>query len=295
MSIQTLRSTSGSASSNIRASRASAPTVLWVNDTYTHGHHESVLRSHQWRTIANSAAYLEPFLVPGRTLLDVGCGPGTITVEFADRLAPGEVIGTDLGADVVEQAAATIGDRTNVGFEVGDGYRLSYDDDSFDIVHAHQVLQHVTDPVGMLRELNRVCKPGGVIAVRDADYAAMSWYPELPALDGWMQTYRSVARHNGADPDAARKLLSWASAAGLSDVTPSATVWCFATEADRQWWGGLWADRVRESSMATQAIDYGFANRDDLERYAAAFAEWTQHPDSWFLVPNGELLCRPAK
>jgi len=261
-------------------------------DTYTHGHHASVLRSHNWRTIENSAAYLEPELQAGRTLLDVGCGPGTITNEFAGRLAPGAVIGLDVAADVVAQAASTAADAkiANVTYEVGDAYALRFDDDSFDIVHAHQVLQHVSDPVALLRELGRVCRPGGTIAVRDADYAAMSWYPELPALDAWMATYRAVAHHNDADPDAARKLLGWAHAAGYESITPSATVWCFATDADRQWWGGLWADRVRSSSLATQAVDYGIATTADLDAYAAAFNEWTADPDSWFLVPNGELL-----
>ena len=65
------------------------------DETYTHGHHESVLRSHRWRTMANSAAYLEPHLEPGLGLLDVGCGPGTITVDLARRLAPGRVVGID--------------------------------------------------------------------------------------------------------------------------------------------------------------------------------------------------------
>src|SRR5262245_25345231 len=50
-------------------------------ETYTHGHHESVLRSHRWRTIENSAAYLLPYLSPGLDVLDVGCGPGTITID----------------------------------------------------------------------------------------------------------------------------------------------------------------------------------------------------------------------
>ena len=54
------------------------------DERYTHGHHESVLRSHNWRTIANSAAYLAPQLVGGSRVLDVGCGPGTITAEMAD-------------------------------------------------------------------------------------------------------------------------------------------------------------------------------------------------------------------
>ena len=73
--------------------------------TYTHGHHESVLRSHRWRTVENSAAYLIPHLRPGLSLLDVGCGPGTITADFAGRLAPGRVCGIDPSADVVAAAA----------------------------------------------------------------------------------------------------------------------------------------------------------------------------------------------
>lgn len=265
-----------------------------MKDTYTHGHHASVLRSHTWRTIDNSAAYLRAELVAGRSLLDVGCGPGTITTEFAERLAPGEVVGVDVGESVIEQARASAADAglDNLRFEAGDGYGLSFADDSFDIVHAHQVLQHVSDPVALLRECGRVCRPGGVVAVRDADYAAMSWFPELPGLDAWMDTYRAVAHRNDADPDAARKLLGWAHRAGFESVTPSATVWCFATDEDRQWWGGLWADRVRSSSLAEQAVAYGIATEDELRSYAEAFTAWASDPDSWFLVPNGELLIR---
>jgi cyclopropane fatty-acyl-phospholipid synthase-like methyltransferase len=54
-----------------------------MNDTYTHGHHDSVLRSHRWRTAETSAGYLLPYLRPGMRLLDVGCGPGTITIDLA--------------------------------------------------------------------------------------------------------------------------------------------------------------------------------------------------------------------
>ena len=72
---------------------------------YTHGHHESVLRSHTWRTIANSAQYLAPHLVDGCRVLDVGCGPGTITAEMADLVgSSGSVTGMDASAEVVELA-----------------------------------------------------------------------------------------------------------------------------------------------------------------------------------------------
>ena len=119
---------------------------------YTHGHHDSVLRSHRRRTAKNSAAYLLPLLAPGMSLLDVGCGPGTITVDLAPRVAPGPVVGVDRAAEVLAEADALLADRpaTNVRFEPGDISGLAFADGTFDVVHAHQVLQHLADPVAAL-------------------------------------------------------------------------------------------------------------------------------------------------
>ena len=72
--------------------------------TYTHGHDESVLRSHKWRTLDNSAAYLAPHLASGTSVLDLGCGPGTITADIGRRVAPGRVVGIDASAAVIEEA-----------------------------------------------------------------------------------------------------------------------------------------------------------------------------------------------
>ncbi|HYH93908.1 MAG TPA: methyltransferase domain-containing protein [Candidatus Saccharimonadales bacterium] len=262
--------------------------------TYTHGHHESVLRSHRWRTAENSAAYLLPHLQPGMSLLDVGCGPGTITIDLGRRLAPGRVVGLDAVAGPLDAAradAATAG-LDNATFRVGDAYALPFDDDSFDVVHAHQVLQHLADPVAALREMARVARPGGLIAARDSDYGAMTWHPPDPQLDGWLRLYRDLARSNGGEPDAGRILLAWAHAAGLRDVTPGASTWCFATPADRAWWGGLWAERVIRSAFADGATTAGLASRDDLERIADAFRRWAASDDGWFVVTSGEILCR---
>jgi len=120
-------------------------------DTYTHGHHDSVLRSHRWRTVENSAAYLLPHLAPGQDLLDVGCGPGTITVDLAGRVTPGKVTGVDASTEVVAEAETRRAGADTVTFVTGDVYALAFDDGSFDVVHAHQVLQHLTDPVAALR------------------------------------------------------------------------------------------------------------------------------------------------
>ena len=58
-------------------------------EAYTHGHHESVLRMHSWRTVENSAGYLAPHLEAGIRVLDVGSGPGTIRIDVARRVRPG--------------------------------------------------------------------------------------------------------------------------------------------------------------------------------------------------------------
>jgi SAM-dependent methyltransferase len=264
-------------------------------ETYTHGHHESVLRSHRWRTADNSAAYLLSHLTPGMVVLDVGCGPGTITVDLARRVDPGRTVGVDRAEEVLTAARQAAADASagNVEMRQGDIYQLEFDDGTFDVVHAHQVLQHLSDPVAALAEMRRVCRPQGMVAARDADYAAMTWFPEDPALDDWLKLYRRIASSNGGQPDAGRRLLAWSHAAGFSQVTPSASVWCFATPEDREWWGGLWAERITSSALGRQAIDLGMASQPELEEMAAAWHRWAAAADGWFAVVHGEILCRP--
>jgi len=78
--------------------------------------------------------------------------------------------------------------------------------------------------------------------------------------------------------------------AGFTDVRASSSTWTFHTAEERAWWGGLWADRVRESEFAVQALEYGLTNRAELDRIAAAFQRWAADPDGWFVVLHGEVL-----
>jgi len=262
--------------------------------TYTHGHHESVLRSHTWRTAENSAAYLLPHLRTGQSVLDVGCGPGTITADLALLVAPGEVVGLDAAPDVVAQARAHAegAGLTNLRFEVGDLYALPYPDEAFEVIHLHQVLQHLPDPAGALVALRRVLAPGGLLAARDSDYAAFTWAPADPLLDRWRALYFAVTAHNGHDAAIGPRLLAHARAAGFEDVAVSSSTWTFADPEARAWWGGLWADRVRYSRGAEQAIEYGFSEPGELEAIAAAFTRWAASPDAVWVVPHVEILAR---
>jgi ubiquinone/menaquinone biosynthesis C-methylase UbiE len=266
-----------------------------MTNAYLHGHHESVLRSHRWRTAENSAGYLLEAVTPGMRLLDVGCGPGTITMDLAAMVGPrGRVTAlerTDAALDLARQEGRRRG-VTNVDFVVGDVAALDLADDSFDVVHAHQVLQHVNDPRLALREMRRVCRPGGVVAARDSDYAGFVWHPQTPTLDRWLDIYHQVARSHHAEPDAGRRLLSWTRAAGFDDVTATSSTWCFSTPEDRAWWGGLWADRVVDSDLARRAVEQGIATTDELAEVAAGWRRWAEQEDSWFSVLHGEILAR---
>ena len=157
---------------------------------YTHGHHESVLRSHSNRTVENSAAYLRPHLAPTTRLLDVGAGPGTITADFAGLV--GRVTATEIDDAALALSRGLVAERGlgNVDFSVEDVHALSFADDSFDVVHAHQVLQHVADPVQALREMRRVTR--GPVAILTCDPR------EVEAF--WLSDYAPKVLATGAFP-----------------------------------------------------------------------------------------------
>jgi SAM-dependent methyltransferase len=168
---------------------------------------------------------------------------------------------------------------------------MDFPDASFDIVHAHQLLQHLVDPVAALKEMRRVTAPGGIVAVRDSDYGSFTWHPGDDRLVRWLELYREIARANRGDPDAGRHLLSWARQAQFAQIEASASVWCFATPQDRDWWGRLWADRMTSSAIAEQAVREGRSTQEELVALADAWREWAAADDGWFAVLHGELIC----
>jgi SAM-dependent methyltransferase len=168
---------------------------------------------------------------------------------------------------------------------------MAFDDGSWDIVHAHQVLQHLPDPVTALKEMRRVVRPGGIVAARDSDYGAFTWHPADERLTRWLALYHDIARSNRGEPDAGRYLLSWAQRAGFTRIEASASAWCFAKPEERAWWGGLWADRITSSAIATQAVRDGRATPEDLAAMADAWRAWASAEDGWFAVLHGEIIC----
>ena len=247
------------------------------------------------RMAEECAAFLLPRLRPDAVVLDIGSGPGTITAGLARRA--GRIIGLDASAEMVNTARRRVNRRgiTNVTFEVGSAYNLPWSDDSFDVVYAHQVLQHLSDPVRALREARRVLRPGGLVAVRDADYGTMVHGPTEPAIERWRRLYHQVTAANGGEADAGRFLLSWVTEAGFVDPTVTTSTTTYADPAGRAIWGGMWAVRVTDSDFADHAVLGGFATRADLTEIAAAFRRWADRRDGFWAFLHSEVLaiCPP--
>lgn len=260
---------------------------------YTHGHHASVLRSHSIRTALNSASFLLPHLKPDMKILDIGCGPGTITVDLAEYVPQGHVTGLERVSDVLPGAQALADSRgiKNISFVVGDGNGLTYPEESFDVVFCHQVLQHVADPIGMLKEMKRVAKKGGIVAARDADYSVFMWFPETEGLRHWQDLYDRVARKNGGEPNAGRFLHSWARQAGFVEMKHSVSSWAYGQRSEVAWWSETWQERALKSSFATTALEGGLATVEDLERISKSWKAWGEDVDAFISIPSAEIVC----
>jgi len=258
-------------------------------EKYTHGHAPAALRHHARRRAEEAAAFLLPHLEPGMRLLDVGCGPGSITRGLAEHLALGQVIGLDQSPEALAEARQDAAARgvVNLHYEQANVYDLPFADGSFDVVFAHQVIQHLGEPDAALREMLRVLRVGGLIGVRDVDWGTVSYWPSDP----WIE--RFFAR-NGGEPRMGRRLRALLNGAGVTEPQVTSSVWCCATHAETVEWGESYAERLLTSPMGARAIEYGYATQADIEAMASAFRAWAVHPDAFWAFIHVAGLARKA-
>ena len=180
-------------------------------------------------------------LRPGERLLEVGCGSGALCRLMAPALAPGgEIVGLDVAPDMIaaarHYAAADPSlpsvpfqekgplENVRLRFEVGPAEALPYPDGAFDAAFAARLLLHVADPLAVVREMARVVRPGGRVALMDWDWGTLAVDHTDRALTRRLMDWR--CDNHGGDNWSGRKLLAVALAAGLTHVavTPVATL-----------------------------------------------------------------------
>jgi ubiquinone/menaquinone biosynthesis C-methylase UbiE len=260
--------------------------------SYQHGHHPSVVAEHAKRTADTVAAFFLPFIKPGMRLLDVGCGPGTITVGLAQQVEPADTIGIDPSTDVIETARSLASAKAakHLTFEVGSIQELGFAAETFDAVFAHQVLQHLRRPVDALRRMWALLKPGGVLGARDVDWGSTTFYPENDGMRRFLTLYKELAHRNGGQANAGRYLPRWVREAGFFEMRVTTSTASYSEQIATREWGDSWAARTLQSNLASKAVEYGIATCSELEDIAAAWRSWGHDRDAFFCFSHTEVV-----
>jgi SAM-dependent methyltransferase len=193
--------------------------------SYTPGHGDSVTAFMGRRSATSHAAFLLPHLQAHWRLLDVGCGPGSITADLAALLTAGSVLGIDMNAGQVARAQELARQRGlgNAQFAPMSLGALNLPRESFDLVFAHAVFEHLAAPDAALGELRDVIRPGGMIALRSPDWGGLVLHPQTADLPRALAAYETLQRGNGGDLRVGRRLAGWLDDAGFVAIARSAS------------------------------------------------------------------------
>lgn len=260
--------------------------------SYSIGYQPAAVSYMDRRTAERNAQFALPHLASGSTLLDCGCGPGSITLGLARRAAPGHVVGVDLEASQVEIARANAQAQglSNVSFEVADACRLPFEDERFDMVFCHTVLCHLATPERAISEMRRVLKPGGCIAIRDIIATGCLYWPRNEKILRGEALIQRVISHLGGDPDRGIVLGRLLHEAGFNSVFMTASYDLARSLDEKQSYFTAEGALVENSAMADIWLAQGWASREELSEIAEEWRKFGSMPDTFFALPFGEAI-----
>ena len=259
---------------------------------YTMGYSEEFQVLLRRRSAANSASHLLPRLSSGMHLLDVGCGPGTISMGLAEVVAPGKFIGVDIEESQIAMArsAASVGGHENAGFQVADAVNLPFESNSFDVVHAHATIMHVPDASAAVAEIMRVLKPGGIVSSRDIILSSCFSEPNHGDFDNAWRVFGKLLSANGGHPEMGKEIKGVLLATGFCDVSVSASFECFAAKEDVDFFHGFAQGWFFADETMAAAQKLGVASAEDLDRWRGLLDQWKADPAAFSTIAWGEAL-----
>jgi SAM-dependent methyltransferase len=241
-----------------------------MTEEYTPGYTQTASDFMAQRSAVSHAKFLLPHLDAASRLLDCGCGPGSISCDFAKIIVSGNVEGIDREQSQVDLARTRASEQglTNATFSVGSIYNLPFPDSSFTVIFAHAIFEHISSPEKALAEMLRVLEPGGLVAIRSPDWGGFIVGPEIPGLQAAIKSYADLQIANGGDIHIGRKLPRLLRTSGFDTVRFSATYDCSQSPS-------LIADVI--------ALKLGDAD-------ANALRSWSVDPDAFFAQAWCEVL-----
>ena len=184
-------------------------------DIYIHGTDPSEQERLAGLNRMTNAAFISFLGVPaGARVLEVGSGLGLLAADVANAVADVQVVGVEISAAQIAAAPA----HQRVTYVQGDAHTLDFPSASFDVVYARYLLEHVADPQRVAREMRRVAKPGGRVAVCENDVSLIRFDPPCPAFDRAWQIFTAFQATLGGDGLIGRRLFRLLKDAGFKDV-----------------------------------------------------------------------------
>lgn len=262
-------------------------------DDYVLGYDDEIVQKINQRSVAREGSFVLPHLRKGMSLLDAGCGPGSITLGFARLLSPGEVTGVDVDAGQVAQAlgAAQQAGLGNTHFRAADICALPFEEATFDAVFCHTVFRHLANPGAALAELFRVCKPGGVIAVRDG----LGMFDHLASVRmggvevPFSKAIDAISGVGPGLPDIGVRLKGLLRSAGFRKIKPSTYNEVYHEPVDLLMVEG-WFRSILDGKLGSRAVEAGVIRRAELDDLLAKMEGWPADPDAISIVSWIEYL-----
>ncbi|KAF2497005.1 S-adenosyl-L-methionine-dependent methyltransferase [Lophium mytilinum] len=278
-------------------------------DIFTTGYNKASLDRYAFRNVDTCCTYILPYLStlpPDFTFLDLGCGPGSITADLASRFPDAHFTGVDPGQLFIDKAVALATERgvsSNTSFIKGDVESLKevLGDKwgTFDVVHCHQVLNHITEAVAAMKTMKGAAKAdGGLVAAREATTTNGDiFYPLLPGIAAWQQLTGVIigAQKTGLVSGLGPRLLEVALGAGWKreEIKAGASSWCYSEPAEKKMWVESMVGMLqnKESDWYKKAVGTG-KTEEELQKMVEAWREWEGRDESWSVFVSAEVVCR---
>ncbi|KAJ6103390.1 S-adenosyl-L-methionine-dependent methyltransferase [Penicillium sp. IBT 16267x] len=263
------------------------------------GYSASMLQTYSVRTAANTSAYFISRIKPNMKILDIGCGPGSITLDLAALVPQGNIVGIDCSETAINSAKELVHKRKieNATFEVANVLDLPYEDETFDIVCAHQVLIHLPDEsskigaVEGLKEMKRVCKTGGIICARECDWRSAVIHPSIPGVLDSMKLIEDLTALKRTSPYGGMARF-WAQKAGFrsAEIDTSASVVYYSSPEEVRWWGETLAQRLEQGSSLDTGIREGLISEIQKETLPLGWRAWSAQLDAFFSMTDVQFI-----
>ena len=242
--------------------------------------------------VHEASALLQPFLDPGKHVLDLGCGPGHISVALAKSVAPGETRGIDIEPSQVELAQILAAEQgvANVTFEVADATRLPYDDGYFDIVNCCDLLAYIPDTAAALSEARRVLKQGGVLHCREMIISSSFTFPENEDLNRGWEIFSDLLQADDGHPQIGKELQIHLEKAEFTNLQVSPTFETYSGPEGVDLFYRLVKGWFLSDEITNAAKAYGTAVDEDFIRLVKSLETWRHQPGAVASIAFGRVL-----